>query len=182
MKVQRECDKIVFVKLYEHADATRVCVLFLCQKIFGGRGHRQKWGGERMARRGQMSERDKRIVRDYYFADMTMEKIGEREGMTAAGVHKLLHSQKGMKYLEEIQEKQGKKARAFLVGQTMKAARTMAELMDGKDPYARIQAARDVLDRAGIKQEENGGNVEIEMPVQVVIGMPEELVKDEDNP
>ena len=51
----------------------------------------------------------------------------------------------------------------------------MAGILDAKDPYAQIQAAREILERTGVKMEAESANIEIEMPVQLVIGMTEEM-------
>ena len=128
-----------------------------------------------MGRQAKMRERDKKMVEDYYFHQKSMPEIAREQGITPQAVHKLIHSQKAEKYLSEIQERATKRARSFLIGISGKAARVMAEAMDEKDPYARIQAAREILERTGVKVENADISIEIEVPGQLVIGMPAEM-------
>lgn len=130
---------------------------------------------EEKKRRKELSARDKEIVEGYYFSCMTLAQLGEKYGITPQAVHKKIHSDKAIAYLQEKQEQQVRHARGFLAHVTVKAARVMAGILDAKDPYAQIQAAREILERTGVKMEAESANIEIEMPVQLVIGMTEEM-------
>lgn len=128
----------------------------------------------------ELSARDKEIVEKYYFTDKSLKTIGEEYGITPQAVHKKVHSDKGVAYLMELQERQVRKARGVLAGVTVKAAMTMAQILDAKDPYAQIQAAREILERTGVKMEAESANIEIEVPAQLVIGMTEEMEAGQD--
>ena len=136
--------------------------------------------GEEMAagekkRKKELSARDKEIVEGYYFSCKSLKELGEQYGVTPQAIHKKIHSDKAVEYLREKQEQQVRHARGFLTYVTVKAARTMAEALDAGDVYARIQAAREILERTGVKVEAESANIEIEVPVQLVIGMTEEM-------
>lgn len=133
-----------------------------------------------MARKARMSERDKEIVRRYWFEGCSMSELAESAGITTQAVHKLIHSEKAEKYLGEMQEHARTRARGFLIGMSEKAAKVMAEAMDEKDPYARIQASREILERTGVKAETADVSIEIAMPTQLRIGMPEEMEEQAD--
>ena len=109
-----------------------------------------------MGRQAKMRERDKQMVEDYYFHQKSMPEIAREQGITPQAVHKLIHSQKAEKYLSEIQERATKRARSFLIG------------ISGK-------AAREILERTGVKVENADVSIEIEVPGQLVIGMPAEM-------
>lgn len=128
-----------------------------------------------MARKAKMTDRDKAIVRGYWFDGKTMAELGAENGVSAQAVHKLIHSAKAEAYLTEIQERTTKKAKSYLIGQTRRAAQVMAEAMDVDDVYARIQAAREILERTSIRVDTEGAGIEIKMPAKLVIGMEEEM-------
>lgn len=134
-----------------------------------------------MARKAKMSERDKEIVQKYWFEGVSMSELAKSAGVTPQAVNKLIHSEKADKYLGEIQEHARARARGILIGISEKAAKVMASAMDEKDPYARIQASREILERTGVKIETADVSIEISMPAQMVIGMPEEMEKGQPN-
>lgn len=162
--------------------AHSVQLSFFMPKFYFLHGAISKREVSSMAKAARMSERDKRIVEDYSFRDTTLRELGEREGITAQAVHRLVHSEKAAKYIAELGSRKVSRARAYLVGQSVKAARSMATALDVDDPYAKIQAARDILDRTGVKDAGVTHEIVIEMPVTFVVGMPGEItgMSDED--
>lgn len=110
----------------------------------------------------RMTSRDKRIVEMYYVQGMSQPAIAEQMGIGQQHVSRILRRPHSQDYADTLIKAATDDAMKIIKMAGVKAARRELETLDHKDVYAKLQAARDLLDRAGIK-DKDASSVKVEL-------------------
>lgn len=92
-----------------------------------------------------------RVANLYLTGSYTNKQIAAIVGIASTTVSKWLHSPELTKVMEKLQERELKLSQTHLSSLREKAINTMADLLDSNMDNVRFQAARDILDRSGMK-------------------------------
>lgn len=98
--------------------------------------------------------RNRRVVEMYYAEGLSQAEIAKRLDMGQQNVSKILRRPEAIAYADELLEAATNDALKIVKMASVKAARREVAALDHKDVYANLQASRDLLDRAGIKDKD----------------------------
>ena len=110
----------------------------------------------------RLSVRNRRVVEMYFMDNMTQTEIAAELGVGQQCVSQILRKEASQAYADELMAAATSDALKLVKMASIKAARRELETLDHKDVYAKLQAARDLLDRAGIK-DKDASSVKVEL-------------------
>lgn len=102
----------------------------------------------------RLSARNRRIVELYYIEHMAQAAIAAQLGIGQQRVSAILRTPACIAYADELIDAATNDALKIVKMASVKAARREVAALDHKDVYANLQASRDLLDRAGIKDKD----------------------------
>ena len=109
----------------------------------------------------KLSARDREIVRMYFKEGETMERIGEKYGISRQRVGAILKKPETVKELDRMKTTSRELARAKMMMNADRAADVMIRLLESKNENQQYLAALDVMNRAKIEEQKAEERIEI---------------------
>ena len=123
-------------------------------------------------------ERDAQMAAMYFEENMTQAEIAKQFGITAQSVSKILNKDEILDEYDKKRKAQTLRAKIKLAAATERAVDVQRAYLDMELPinleYLRQNAARDILDRSGVKTEAtpDDNKIVIEFKEPFALGMP----------
>lgn len=131
------------------------------------------------------NNRSRQMAAMYFNEGMTQTEIAKQFGISPQTVSKHLNKEDILEEFDKRRKAQTLRAKIKLAAATERAVEVQAAYLDMELPinleYLRQNAARDILDRAGVKTEagEMGNSIEVIFKEPIRPGIPTEMAEDD---